>query len=327
VGNEPNYYVKEDPHYSPAQYDLDFESYREAIAKTAPGVGLLGPSGGSAPNAVPFLTEFAKLEEGRDHRNLESLSAHFYPACAKSKPTPTMADLFSLAYRDKIRERVQTLVDSARPLGVKTRLTEANSLTCGGVDGVSDRYGAALWAVDQALLVASLGVTGENFHSNIAVCGGPKPPGSAYTPFCAASAADQAAGKLVPQPELYALRLIEEVGTGTFAPVDSSDPATLRVHALRRGKQLRLVLIDLQDPASAGPRAVIISLGASFKKGDAVRLTGPALDATTGISLGGAAARPDGTFPPLAHTAVKVSGRVLSLTLPPASATLVTLTP
>ena len=57
-------------------------------------------------------------------RNLESLSAHFYPACAKSTPTPTMADLLSTGYRNKIKTRVQTLVDSARPMGVKTRLTE-----------------------------------------------------------------------------------------------------------------------------------------------------------------------------------------------------------
>jgi hypothetical protein len=189
---------------------------------------------------------------------------------------------------------------------------------------VSDRYGAALWAVDQALFVAALGVTGENFHSNIAVCGGPKPPGSAYTPFCAANAADQAAGKLVAQPELYALRLVREVGTGTFAPVDNDDPATLRAHALRNGKQLRVVLVNLQD---TGDRALTVNLGGVYKKADVVRLTGPSLDAATGITLGGGAARADGTFPPLAHAPIKVTGHVLSLTMPPASAALVTLRP
>lgn len=326
VGNEPNYYYKEVPGYTPAQYHADFETYREAIAKTAPGVGLLGPSGGSASNAVEYLTEFAKRQKDNPHRNLESLSAHFYPACGKSTPTPTMTDLLSLAFQEKIRVRVQTLVDSAKPLGVKTRLTEANSLTCGGVDGVSDRYGSALWAVDQALFIASLGVTAENFHSNIAVCGGPKPPGSAYTPFCAANAADQAAGKLIPQPELYALLLLRELGTGAFVPVESSDPATLRAYALRNGDgRLRLVLDNLQDPASAHERKVTIELDGKYSKADFLRMSGPALDAKDGITLGGVTVGNDGTVPDLKHTPVKVPGTTLTLTLPAGSATLLTL--
>jgi hypothetical protein len=320
VGNEPNYY----PSYSPAKYYADFESYRRAIARTAPGVGLLGPSGGSAPAAVDYFKDFARRQQTNPNRNLESLSTHFYPACAKSSPTPTMANLLSQAYRDKIRTRVQGLVDSAKPLGVKTRLTEANSLTCGGVEGVSDRYGSALWAVDQALLVASLGVTGENFHSNIAVCGGPRPPGAAYTPFCAANATDQAAGRLIPQPEYYALRMLQEIGTGTFAPVDNTDAATLRAYALRNGGRLRVVLDNL---ATNGSRTVTVNLGGAYTKADHIRLTGPALDARTGITLGGSTVAGDGTFGPVTRTPVTVSGNTLTLTLPPASATLVTLTP
>jgi hypothetical protein len=326
VGNEPNYYSKEIPNYSPAQYHADFELYREAIAKTAPGVGLLGPSGGSAPGAIEFLVEFAKLQKANPKRNLESLSTHFYPACGKNTPTPTMTELLSLAFQQKIKDRVQYLVDGGKLLGVKTRLTEANSLTCGGVEGVSDRYGSALWAVDQALLIASMGVTAENFHSNIAVCGGPRPPGSAYTPFCAPNPTEQAAGKLIPQPEYYALLLIREVGTGTFAPVESSDPATLRAHALRDGKQLKVVLDNLQD-APAGERTVTVKLGGKFGKAELIRMTGPSLDARTGVTLAGNTVSNDGTFPAITRTPVKVRGNTLTLTLPPVSATLVTLTP
>jgi hypothetical protein len=314
IGNEPNYY----PNYSPAKYHADYESYRKEIAKTAPGVKLMGPSGGSAPAAVDYLKDFAARRPG----NLEALATHFYPACAKGRPVPTMKDLLSTGYRNKIQGRVRALVGAAEPLGVHTRLTEANSLTCGGVDGVSDRYGSALWAVDQALLVSSLGVTGENFHSNIAVCGGPKPPGSAYTPFCAANATDQAAGKLVAQPEYYALRMMQEIGTGTFAPVENTDVATLRAYALRNGPRLRVVLDNL---STDGSRTVTVNLGGAYTRGDLIRLIGPSLSAATGISLGGQVVRPDGTFPAVTRTPVAVSGSTLTLTLPPASATLLTL--
>jgi hypothetical protein len=327
IGNEPNYYSKEIPNYSAAQYHADFEAHRAAIAKTAPGVGLTGPDGGSAPNAISFLTEFAKLQEGLPNRNLEALTAHFYPACGRNKPAPTMAELLSQEFQDRIRARVQLLLDSARPLGVRTRLTEANSLTCGGVEGVSDRYGAALWAVDQGMLLGSMGLNAENFHSNIAVCGGPRPPGAAYTPFCAPNPTDQAAGKLIPQPEYYALLMLREIGPGTFAPVENTDPATLRAYALRNGNRLRVVLDNLQDPAKNGERKITVKLGGRFTHGDFIRLTGPALDGTTDIKLGGATVANDGTFPAPARSPLKVRGTTLTLTVPAASATLVTLTP
>jgi hypothetical protein len=327
VGNEPNYYAKEIAGYSPAQYHADYELYRETLAKVAPELGLLGPGGGSAPNAIDFMTDFARRQQSNPKHNLEALTTHFYPHCAKNPPIPTMTDLLSQEFHDRVKARIQILVDAARPLGVKTRLTEANSLTCGGVEGVSDRYGSALFIVDQAMLVASTGVTAENFHSNIAVCGGPRPPGSAYTPFCAANAADQAAGKLMVQPEYYALLLVREVGTGTFSPVESSDPATLRAYAVRKDNQLKLVLVNMTDPATAADRVVTLKLGGKFKKGDFVRMTGPALDATTGMTLAGKTVAADGTFPAITPTAVKVSGSQLKITLPPGSATLLSLTP
>jgi hypothetical protein len=332
VGNEPNYYSKEIAGYNPTQYHADYELYRKAIHKVVPGLGLLGPGGGSAPNAIEFMTEFAKLQQSNPEHGLEALTTHFYPACGRSTPTPTMAQLLSKEFRDRVSARIKILVDSARPLGIKTRLTEANSLTCGGVPGVSDRYGSALFIVDQAMLVASSGVTAENFHSNIAVCGGPRPPGSAYTPFCAPDATQQAAGKLIVQPEYYSLLLVREVGTGTFSAVESSDLDTLRAHAVRnKDGQLKVVLVNMMDPASAGDRQVTVdlggNLGAKFRKASFIRMTGPALDAATGMTLAGKTVAADGTFPSITPTPIPVSGSTLKMTLPPASATLVTLTP
>jgi hypothetical protein len=326
IGNEPNYYSKEIPGYSPARYHADFEEHRQALAKVAPGLGLLGPGGGSAPNAIEFLTEFARLQQPNPNRGMEALTTHFYPACGRTAPTPTMAQLLSGEFHDRVKARIQILVDSAKPLGLKTRLTEANSLTCGGVDGVSDRYGSALFIVDQAMLVASSGVNAENFHSNIAVCGGPKPPGSAYTPFCAANATDQAAGKLMVQPEYYSLLLVREVGQGTFAPVENSDPETLRAYAIKSGEHLKLVLVNMMDPARPGDRAVTVNLGGKFRKGEFIRMTGPALDAKDGITLAGKSVTGEGTFPRITPSRLAVSGDTLKINLPPGSATLVTLT-
>ncbi|HTY87369.1 MAG TPA: glycosyl hydrolase family 79 C-terminal domain-containing protein, partial [Candidatus Acidoferrum sp.] len=90
------------------------------------------------------------------------------------------------------------------------------------------------------------------------------------------------------------------------------------------GSTLRVVLDNLQDPATAHERPVTLKLGSKFTRGDFIRLTGPALDATTGITLGGHTVDGNGGFPPLSPAAVEISGDTLNLTLPPGSATLLT---
>src|SRR5204862_8324359 len=121
IGNEPNYY----PDYTPAKLWDDYQRYRAAINKAAPGVGLVGPETGSAPKAVTFLQDFAKREQG--HVALAALTTHFYPACARNT-TVTIADLLSPAFHDKIQTRANILMDAARPLKIPAIMDEANSV-------------------------------------------------------------------------------------------------------------------------------------------------------------------------------------------------------
>src|SRR2546421_4842585 len=84
VGNEPNYY----PDYTTAKFFADFEKYRAALNAAAPGVGLVGPSPGRVPAADAWLTDFAADESG--HVDIAGFTGHYYPACAKSTPKPTI---------------------------------------------------------------------------------------------------------------------------------------------------------------------------------------------------------------------------------------------
>jgi hypothetical protein len=86
------------------------------------------------------------------------------------------------------------------------------------------------------------------------------------------------------------------------------------------------VLVNLMDPTTAGPRQVTVDLGAKFRKAELIRMSGPALDARDGITLAGKTVASDGTFPAIKPTRTPVSGATLKLSLPPGSATLVTLT-
>ena len=56
------------------------------------------------------------------------------------------------------------LVRTARAAGLPLRVTEAATLSYGGVQGISDTAGAALWNLDAALEAAAAGAAGINFH-------------------------------------------------------------------------------------------------------------------------------------------------------------------
>src|SRR2546423_1240123 len=99
VGNEPNYY----PNYSTAQYWSDFQAYRAAIAKAAPGVGLVGPSPGRVPAADAWLQDFASRASG--NADIAAFTGHYYPLCAKSSPAPTIAALLSTTSRTRENAR------------------------------------------------------------------------------------------------------------------------------------------------------------------------------------------------------------------------------
>ena len=106
----------------------------QGLAKAAPGLGLIGPGRRLGPerHRVPDRVRQAPADQprtrpgGPDHPLLSGTA----PA---TPPIPTMAQLLSREFHDRIKARIKILVDSAKPLGLNTRLTEANSLTCGGV--------------------------------------------------------------------------------------------------------------------------------------------------------------------------------------------------
>src|SRR5437764_727081 len=100
---------------------------------------------------------------------------------------------------------------------------EGNSVSCEGMDGVSDVFAAGLWGVDAQLLYAREGLKGFYMHSSIATCGAPKPLYKAYTPFCAPTDADAAAGNLRVRPVYYSSLLLQQLGSGAFAPVTNRD--------------------------------------------------------------------------------------------------------
>jgi hypothetical protein len=195
------------------------------------------------------------------------------------------------------------------------------------MDGVSDVFASALWGVDASLLYAQEGLKGFYLHASIAKCGAPKPLYKAYTPFCALTDADAAAGIEHVRPEYYASLLVQQLGTARFAPVTNSDLTHVRAYALRAGTTLKLVLVNVTDPATNGARSTLIHLGATYTSGSQFKLTAPSLTSQTGILLGGHFVGKSGTFAGVDQTPITVNGSDLSVSLPAGSATVITLNP
>jgi hypothetical protein len=188
---------------------------------------------------------------------------------------------------------------------------------------VSDVFASALWGVDAQLLYAQEGLAGFYLHSAIARCGAPKPLYKAYTPFCAPTDADAAAGNLRVRPVYYSSLLVHSLGTGAFAKVTNGDLTRLRAYALRSGTQLKLVMVNVTTSALS----TSVQLGQRYTSGNTVALTAPSMSSQTGILFGGHFVGKNGTFAGVAPTTLAVSGSSLTLNLPAASAMVVTLNP
>ena len=164
VGNEPEGFNGAEglrPHnWSPRDFAREFSAHASALA--AAGMPTVPPRlqgfvlGGndSAFNAFwpNFTAEFAP--------QLASVSRHHYAldGCGSGAP-PSVWDL--LATDPSFLRPYAAAAASAR---VPFVVGEANSVSCGGLRGVSDVFGAALWALDFLLGCAALNASQVNMH-------------------------------------------------------------------------------------------------------------------------------------------------------------------
>jgi hypothetical protein len=318
VGNEPNYF----PSYTPDKYYADFQTYRKAMQKAAPGLPVTGPSVGRVPVAADWLKSFAANETG--HVDITALATHFYPACGRSNPENiTIPAVLSTDYRSAVNDRSALLGSLAKSLKVPGLLTESNTVSCAGRDGVSNVFASALWGVDNQLMVAQNGNSGMYLNSDITgPCGSPY-----YTPFCALTPEDDAVGQLHAQPVYYSQLLLHELGTGSFLPVTNNDLTDLRVYAVRNGTRLRLVIVNVDDPTTTSPTTVTFKLSTSYHHAYFYRLTAPTLDATDNIRLGGHFVGHSGTYSGPDHTSLTINGKTLKVSIPAGTATVFSLNP
>jgi hypothetical protein len=326
IGNEPNSYgshgFRELPWIAQG-YEEQVSAYREAIDALTPGVPIAGPdvSGSGA------FSEWGEEEALAQSPVL--LTGHHYPLGCAQTPAPSIEALLSAATRGAAALSLASYMTVSELRGIPMRIDEANTVSCGGVSGISDTFASALWATGYIAQAMDAGTVGINLQGNPTNCVG-------YTPLCATNATALAHGEFRAQPEWYALLLahtlidyrplpttISSVGSPNLVAAGFSGP----------GHTLKVVLCN-DEPEGTSPLALDLQVGAGIPSGVQVgtaqvqRLTGPAPSATAGVLLAGDGVAANGSWnvPPHGELATPSAG-VLTVELPPGSAALVSVVP
>jgi hypothetical protein len=318
IGNEPNAYgshgLRELPWIAQG-YEEEVSNYREAIGALTPGVPIAGPD----VSGSGVFSEWGGEEALAQTPAL--LTGHHYPLGCAQTPAPSIETLLSSANRGREARSLATYMSVARANGVPLGIDEANTVSCGGVGGVSDTFASALWATGYITQAMAAGAASINLQGNPANCAG-------YTPLCAPSPAALATGALRPQPEWYALLLTRSlVGDRPLPTTITAEPSPNLVAASFSAPDhsLKVVLVDDEQDGTS-PLTLRLEVGAGIGAGHIQRLAASSPSATDGVRLAGRTISANGSWrAPAWMESVAVHSGILQLELAPGNAALVTI--
>jgi len=219
--------------------------------------------------------------------NLKVISAHIYPYSACANPGeakyPTIHKILSENATAGMARTVAPAITVAHQAGLSLRLTEINSVTCGGLEGVSNTFATALWAPDALFELMNAGVDGVNLHARVT---------SINRPF----SFDRQG--LQTRPLFYGLALFKRMlsgGSDRLVPVHvrSGQSVHLKVWAVRGDATQDEGTPFIRNPLNVlvinkGRRSAVVNLHLPTRsRGYVQRLLAPSASSTSGVTLDG----------------------------------------
>jgi hypothetical protein len=252
------------------------------------------------------------------------MTSHAYALtnCEKdptSSAYPSVPNLLSLDASRSFAFAQAPYIAFAHARGASFRIDELGSVSCSGKAGVSDTMASALWLTDALMAIAAAHADGVNLHTF---------PHEVNDLFDL----DRSHGQwsAIVHPLYYGALLFADAAPAGSRLLDvhaPNDPA-LRVWAtLGADGALRVLLINDSITSTA---ATSVAVPAPFDTSPAnvETLTAPSAYATTGVTLGGVgfgARTTSGAQPAATSAALNPLQGSYDVTLPPASAMLLTL--
>lgn len=218
--------------YTSAQYRSLFRAYGRAVHHATPAIPLSGPEIFFPGRDLSWLQQLVAAQRSR----LNMLTVHRYPLSSCANPAwhdyATVTRLLGSGATTGLASSLIPAVHVAQRSGLPLRLTELNSVTCGGRKGVSDTFATSLWAADALFSMWNVGLGGVNIHLQ------PSAPNAAFS---------VSAAGLVVHPLLYGLILFARtLGPGAqLLPVSTSGASTanVKVWAVHSAPHLLKVLV------------------------------------------------------------------------------------
>ncbi len=315
-GNEPDAFGNHGFRQLPwlAQgYEEEVAIAREAITRSTPGIAVAGPDVAGSVSFGAWGSAEAVTQSPL------ILTGHQYAMSCTHQPPPSIELLLSPATRGHQAQGLNTYASVAAAQHEPVRIDETNSVSCGGVAGVSDTFAAALWATGYIAQSMAAGVIGINMHGHPNKCTG-------YSPLCAPDPAAAERGQLRAQPDWYAMLLARSIVGFRPVPTLVSSPSAPDLAAtgfVGPHGAIKLLISD-DDPPGAAPLAVRVAVGAGMRPGLVERLTGPSPAARSGVTLSGSTVGADGGWKPGRPERVPARGSYVTLRLQPSSAALLT---
>jgi hypothetical protein len=175
LGNEPDAYdisavpgapgetLRPAP-YGPTAYLREATRFTRALGRLSPPPLLAGPALACRRDCVQELPRIL----ARGGPKFALATVHRYPllACPGVGQRPTVAALLAQRGMRRAVGLMRSLVDVARQAGVPLRVTETNSVACGGLAGVSNVFASALWSADWLFGLQATGVSGADHHGS-----------------------------------------------------------------------------------------------------------------------------------------------------------------
>ncbi|MGZ4172431.1 MAG: glycosyl hydrolase family 79 C-terminal domain-containing protein [Solirubrobacteraceae bacterium] len=296
------------PGYDPAAFTRDFSTF----ARQLPDARLAGPSSG-APAWLAQLGAFLSAEP-----RVRLVTVHAYPLkhCRKSTVV-TIGQLLSEQSSHGLAASVAPYVAVATAHHDPLRIDEMNGVSCGGTRGVSDSFASALWMLDTLFEMARTGVGGVNIHTvpnTINEVLGPANDGGTW--------------RMRVHPEYYGMMMF-----GQAAPAGShllklgtATPSGVKVWATRAADGVVHVVVI--NKRLARSQFLRLRIAGADAPAEVEQLRAPSVGATGGVTFGGqtfGAETATGVLAgPAAHHTITPSGGGYPVTVPAASATMLT---
>ena len=295
--------------YSPQDYRRDYDEYARVLTAEVPGIPLAGP------DTVSSVLDWVTALGGLGQRSPQVITTHRYPSSTCAPPLsnyyPSMRSFLGEGGSFGLAKTVIPTLNYASRHRMTVRVNELNTVSCGGVPGVTDTFATALWTPDALFEMVKTGASGVNWETR---------PGNGNAPFHPTS------GGIEPLPELYGLATFAQmlgprprlISTKLTGPTDLH----LKVWVVRSSDGLRILLIN------KGARAATTTLrvGPAATHATVRWLWAAATNSRRSITLGGQSIGSDARWRGRPrHTTTSRRHGLYKLTVPGYSAALLTL--